>query len=74
MAESLKRELTTEFGKLLEKQESRISEPEATVSILQNNVSLLKNQMAVAEDSNEEFEQYGRRLCLRVEGMRKHPK
>ena len=41
----------------------------STVSLLQEHVKNLQKRVSVLECKNEELEQYGRRLCLRVEGV-----
>ena len=44
-------------------------ELESTVSVLQQDVMICQNQIKEMQQENEELEQYGRRLCLRVHGV-----
>ena len=44
-------------------------ELESTVAVLQQHVKNFQKQMTVLQSENEELEQYGRRLCIRAEGV-----
>ena len=44
-------------------------ELELTVAVLQNYVKTFWKQMMVLQGENEELEQYGRSLCIRVKGV-----
>ena len=44
-------------------------ELESTVAVLQQHVKNFQKQMAVLQSENKELEQYGRLLCIRVEGI-----
>ena len=53
----------------MEKQNERISKLEADKCLLQEQVMSLKHANLQMENSKEELEQYGRRLCLRINGV-----
>ena len=40
-----------------------------TVSVLQIDVKICQNQVKEMQQANEELEQYGRRLCIRIDGV-----
>ena len=65
---TLKTELMLEFRTLLNEQNSKIEKLESTVCILQNSVNILKKQVDDQTEGTDNNEQYGRRLCLRIEG------
>ena len=44
-------------------------ELESTVAMLQQHVREYQKRINKLEDDSEELEQYGRRLCLRIEGV-----
>ena len=53
----------------MEKQNERTSNLEADECLLQEQVMSLKHANLQMENSKEELEQYGRRLCLRINGV-----
>ena len=44
-------------------------ELESTVSRLQQHIKTCQNQRKEMQQANEELEQYGRRLCVRIDGV-----
>ena len=44
-------------------------ELESTLSVLQVHVNYYQNQVNELKHENEELEQYGRRLCVRFDGI-----
>ena len=44
-------------------------ELESTVAVLQQHVKTFQKQIMVLQSEKEELEQYGRRLCIRIEGV-----
>ena len=65
--QELKKEIREETQELMKDQENKIVKLESTISMLQNHV--LKHQSAENVKRSEELEQYGRRLCLRFDGI-----
>ena len=68
--------ISSEFATLMRKQNEKIEKLESTVAILQQHVITLKEQTNNLsdkcnniEESCEELEQYGRRVCLRIDGI-----
>ena len=53
----------------LQKQDSIIEEMSSTIAMLQQHVSVLKEAAVKNSTQVDELEQYGRRLCLRIEGV-----
>ena len=53
----------------MEKRNERISKLEADKCLLQEQVMSLKHANLQMQNSKEELEQYGRRLCLRINGV-----
>ena len=41
----------------------------STVLVLQQHVKIYQNQITELQQANEELEQYGRRLCVRIDGV-----
>ena len=62
--DQIKNEVREAIGVEIRKRE----ELESTVAVLQQHVKNFHKQMMVLQSENEELEQYGRRLCIRVEG------
>ena len=58
-----------EIQAVVEKQEKKIEELESTVAVLRQHVSNLKDSMQSASTKTDDLEQYGRRLCLRMDGF-----
>ena len=53
----------------MEKQNERISKLEADKCLLQEQMMILKHANLQMQKSKEELEHYGRRLCLRINGV-----
>ena len=66
MLKEFKNDTLKEFRKTYETQNKKIVELESTVSILQKHVCTIKSS---SEKRIDEAEQYGRRLCMRFEGI-----
>ena len=62
--DQIKNEVSEATGVEIKKRE----ELKSTVAVLQQHVRNFQKQMTVLQSENEELEQYGRRLCIRVEG------
>ena len=71
MKKELKTEITNEFKLMLNDQTKKIDELESTIEILRSHVDAL--QVQNTQPKLEELEQYGRRVCLRVSGMKTVP-
>ena len=74
--DDIKTKITQEFAVLLENQNKKIERLESTVAVLQQHVHTLKQQTENlttnydrTNDVCDELEQYGRRVCLRIDGM-----
>ena len=67
--QELKKEIREETQELMKNQENKIVKLESTISMLQNHANVLKQQSAENFKRSEELEQYGRRLCLRFDGI-----
>ena len=68
----LKQQLKAENAEAFKKKRKKLKkreELESTVSVLQQDVMICQNQIKEMQQENEELEQYGRRLCLRVHGV-----
>ena len=63
----IKTEIINEVKQLITEQSKKIDELESTIEILRSQVDVFKNQNT--QTKHEELEQYGRRVCLRVNGM-----
>ena len=63
--EQIKNEVTAAINNEMKKRE----ELESTVSMLQQHVREYQKRINKLEDDGEELEQYGRRLCLRIDGV-----
>ena len=69
LIDALKDEIRSEFVQLMESHTKRIDELESTVAILHTQVDVLKQQIDVSINKTDDLEQYGRRQCLRLNGM-----
>ena len=65
----LKVQIKKEVSEAIKTEIKKREELESTVSLLQEHVKNFQKQVSVLESKNEEPEQYGRRLCLRIEGV-----
>ena len=63
--EKIKNEVIEAIGVEIRKRE----ELESTVAVLQQHVKIFQKQMTVLQSENEELQQYGRTLYIRVEGV-----
>ena len=61
-----KNDIMVEISRLFEQRELKIEKLESQVAMLQQHISTLKQQTIT---KTEELEQYGRRLCLRIDGV-----
>ena len=57
------------FSEQFSQQEKRINILESEKAILQQQIISLKSGICTSESNIEEFEQYARRLCLRIESV-----
>ena len=69
IVEEVSNELKKEVKSIMKLHLDSIEKLESTVSMLQQHVEILKQQTKINLNNNEELEQYGRRLCLRLDGM-----
>ena len=65
LKQQLKIEVAEKFKNELKKRE----ELKSTVSVLQQHVQIFQNQIKEMQQANEDLEQYGRRLCVRTDGV-----
>ena len=62
-------EVETEIMKEVKIHKGRIENPESSKAILQKQIEELEKLATKNQDQNEALEKYGRRLCLRIEGV-----
>ena len=67
----IKKEIMDEVSKLLGSKEEKIIELESNVAMLQKHVDNLKRFQETQSVQIDDVEQYGRRLCLRIDGVDK---
>ena len=65
----LEDQIKNELAEVLKEEFRKREELESTVSVLQEHVHYYQNQLNEIKRENEELEQYGRRLCVRIEGI-----
>ena len=65
----LKDQIKNELAEVFKEEFRKREELESAVSVLQEHVRYYKNQLNEIKHENEELEQYGRRLCVRIEGI-----
>ena len=65
----IKDQIKNEVSEAIEVEIRKWEELESIVVVLQQRVKNFQKQMSVLQSENEELEQYGRRLCIRVEGV-----
>ena len=65
----LKDQIKKEVSEAIKTEIKKREELESTVSLLQEHVKNFQKQVCILECKNEELEQYGRRYCLRIEGV-----
>ena len=64
-----RKHIELQFTNELKKQSERLEELESDKTMLQNQILEIKKQNLLNQQEIEELEQYGRRLCLRFEGI-----
>ena len=62
----LKKEIMNEVKAILSEKDKEIEDLKSQVTLLQNHVSTVKHAL---DKKVDELEQYGRRVCLRIEGV-----
>ena len=67
--EKFKNEFKEEFSKELKKRDEKIEKLESDKAMLQKHILEIKKQVLANQSEIEELEQYGRRQCLRLEGV-----
>ena len=67
--EKFRKQIKLQFTNELKRQSKRIAEQESDKIMLQNQILEIKKQNLQNQQEIEELEQYGRRLCLRFEGI-----
>ena len=65
----IKEQIKNEVAAAINNEIKKCEEIESTVAMLQQHVREYQKQINKLEDDSEELEQYGRRLCLRIEGV-----
>ena len=65
----IKDQIKNEVSEAIEVEIRKWEELESIVVVLQQHVKHFQKQMSVLQSENEELEQYGRRLCIRVEDV-----
>ena len=65
----IKDQIKNQVSEAIEAEIRKREELESTVAVLQQHVKNFQKQMAVLQSENKELEQYGRLLCIRVEGI-----
>ena len=65
----IKEQIKNEVAAAINNEIKKHEELESTVAMLQQHVREYQKQINKLEDDSEELEQYGRRLCLRIEGV-----
>ena len=69
LVKEVKIEILDDLKSVLNEKEQRIVELESTVAVPQTHVQTLKQHEIVNTKSVDDLEQYGRRLCLRINGV-----
>ena len=69
LRESLINDFKAEIKTLVDAHRKEIEKLDSTVAMLQEHVSYLKQDNEILSRKIDENEQYGRRLCLRIEGV-----
>ena len=65
----IKDQIKTEVSKAIRVEITKREELEFTAAVLPQHVRNFQKQMALLQSEKEELKQYGRRLCIRVEGV-----
>ena len=66
---TIKEEIKSQFQEIIKSQNEKVEKLESSVTLLQQHVKILKLQVDKNSIDTEEVEQYGRRLCLRIDGL-----
>ena len=66
LVSDLKKEIMNEVKAILSEKDKEIEDLKSQVTLLQNHVSTVKHAL---DKKVDELEQYGRRVCLRIEGV-----
>ena len=69
MLVKLKNELKQEIKEVVAAQNKEIELLQSTVSLLQQHVKVLKQSLNSQAKNTEDLAQYGRRNCLRIDGI-----
>ena len=69
LIENFTKEVKKEIKKQLDDQNDKIARLESDKAMLQEQVKYLMQQNQTNQENMEELEQYGRRLCLRIDGI-----
>ena len=69
LVKEVKVEILDDLKSVLNEKQQRIVELESMVAVLQMHVQTLKQHEVVNTKSVDDLEQYGRRLCLRINGV-----
>ena len=69
LKEDLKRDMIAELREIVHKQNDKIDVLENSVCMLQQQIESLKEVNIVNSHKQDDIEQYGRRLCLRIQGI-----
>ena len=69
LKEDLKRDMIAELREIVHKQNDKIDVLENSVCMLQQQIASLKEVNIVNSRKQNDIEQYGRRLCLRIQGI-----
>lgn len=69
LCSSLLEQVKTEIMKEIKNQNGRIEKLESDKAMLQKQIEEIRKQSEKNQESIEELEQYGRRLCLRIDGV-----
>ena len=65
----IREQIKKEVSETLDKEIEKRKEFESTVSMLQEHVKLYQKQMNELKDKHDGLEQYGRRLCVRIDSV-----
>ena len=65
----IKDQIKNEISEAIRVEIKKPEELESAVAVLQQHIKIFQKQMTVLQSESEELERYGRRLCIRVEGL-----
>ena len=69
LIDTIKKEVTEAVNNIFKEKEKEIEKMSSTISMLQKQISSLKHANIKQAAETEELEQYGRRQCLRIDGV-----